>query len=118
MMKTYIFSIVLLAAVVAPVSGYARTTAEKPLPAPAAKAAEPTSQQMESDLQKLPWNKFRAIVESVPKLKASVDAYGPAGWQFVQANYANYGWKKNIDKLDPAQKRQLAEAIRKAKTTK
>lgn len=48
----------------------------------------------------------------MPKLKSAVDAYGPAGWQFVQANYRNYGWKRNIDHLDAGQKKQLADKIR------
>ena len=69
---------------------------------------------MEKDLQRLPWKQFRSVVESEPKLKAGIDAYGPAGWQFVQANYRTYGWKRNIDKLDERQKKQLAEKIRRA----
>ena len=70
------------------------------------------SAKLEKDLQRLPWRQFRAVVESVPKLKSAVDAYGPVGWQFVQANYRNYGWKKNIDHLDAGQKKQLADKIR------
>lgn len=70
------------------------------------------SAKLEKDLQRLPWRQFRAVVESVPKLKSAVDAYGPVGWQFVQANYRNYGWRKNIDRLDEGQKKQLAEKIR------
>ena len=78
---------------------------------------EPDSRQMEKDLQQLPWKQARSIIESVPKLKASVDAYGPLGWQFVEANYQHYRWKKNIDKLDAAKRRDLAELIRKAQNT-
>ena len=74
----------------------------------------PDSRQMEKDLQQLPWKQARSIIQSVPKLKASVDAYGPLGWQFVEANYQHYHWKKNIDKLDAPKKRELAELIRKA----
>ena len=73
------------------------------------------SATLEKELQRLPWTQFKAVVESVPKLKAGVDAYGPLGWQFVQANYSRYGWKKNIDKLDERQKQQLAEQIRRVK---
>jgi hypothetical protein len=76
------------------------------------------SRQMEKDLQRLPWPRFRAIVEAVPKLRAGVEAYGPAGWQIVQANYTRYHWQKNIDKLDEAQRKQLAELIRAAKTAR
>ena len=79
---------------------------------------EPDSRQMEKDLQRLPWKQLRSIIESVPKLRASVEAYGPIGWQFVQANYKNYGWKKNIDKLNGTQKTQLAELIQNAKNTR
>ena len=77
--------------------------------------AEVDSAKMEKDLQRLPWKQFRSVVESEPKLKAGIDAYGPAGWQFVQANYRSYQWKKNIDKLDDRQKKLLAERIRRAK---
>jgi hypothetical protein len=83
---------------------------------PAADSVEATeSKQMEKDLQRLPWPQFRAVVEAVPKLRAGVEAYGTAGWQLVQANYKHYPWHKNIDKLDAAQKQQLAELIREAK---
>ena len=87
-------------------------------PRASARSREPDSAQMEKDLQRLPWTKFRAIIESVPKLKADVDAYGPLGWQYVQANYARYGWRKNIDKLDAVQKKQLAGLIQKAKNSR
>ena len=79
---------------------------------------EPDSRRMEKDLQQLPWKQARSIIESVPKLKASVDAYGPLGWQFVEANYQHYRWKKNIDKLDTLKKKELAELIHKAQTTR
>jgi hypothetical protein len=81
----------------------------------AATQAAPDSKQMEKDLQGLPWPKFRAIVEAVPKLRAGVEAYGTAGWQIVQANYTRYHWQKNIDRLDDEQKQQLADLIRAAK---
>jgi hypothetical protein len=80
-----------------------------------AKRAEPDSQAMEKSLQSLHWKQFRAIIESIPKMKADVEAYGPIGWQFVQANYKAYGWKKNIDRLDETQKKRLAELIQSAK---
>lgn len=73
------------------------------------------SGRLEKELQQLEWPQFRAVVEAVPKLKADVDAYGPLGWQYVQARYRTYRWKKNIDKLDPEQREQLAELIRKTK---
>jgi hypothetical protein len=78
----------------------------------------PDSKQMEKDLQRLPWPQFKAIVEAVPKLRTGVDAYGPAGWQLVQANYTRYHWQRNIDKLDAAQKQQLAGLIRAAKAAR
>ena len=86
--------------------------------APAAEvalAALPDSRQLEADLQRLPWPRFRSVVEGIPKLKSSIDAYGPAGWQFVQANYRTYPWKKNIDKLGDDQRRHLADLIQSAK---
>ena len=81
-----------------------------------AETARATSQQMSKDLQNLPWKPFKAIIGAIPKLAADVDAYGPLGWQFVRENYKTYDWKKKIDKLDAAQKEQLAELIRKART--
>ena len=77
----------------------------------------PDSQQMSDALRKLPWASFRSIIEAVPKLSAGVDAYGPAGWEFVRENYKAYNWKKKIDKLDDGQKQQLAELIRKAQAS-
>ncbi|MFZ4537502.1 hypothetical protein, partial [Propionivibrio sp.] len=79
---------------------------------------EADSRIMEKDLQRLPWKQFRSVIESVPQLKAGVEAYGPIGWQFVQANYGTYGWKKHIDKLDDTQKKRLAELIHAAKGTR
>ena len=76
------------------------------------------SRQMSMDLQGLPWKPFKAIIKAVPKLATDVDAYGPLGWQFVKENYKAYDWKKKIDKLDAAQKKQLAELIRTAKAAR
>lgn len=75
----------------------------------------PDSAVMEKQLQTLPWEQFKAVVSSVPKMKADVDAYGPLGWEFVKKNYRTHGWKKNIDKLDPEQRQRLADLIRKAR---
>lgn len=74
----------------------------------------PDSQQMEQKLQQLSWSQFRFIVESVPKLRADVEAYGPIGWEYLKARYASFGWKKSIDKLDDAQKRGLADLLQAA----
>ncbi len=110
-MKT-IFVLWLLALAGAPV--LAASAAGAVAPPAVARNVEVDSAKMEKDLQRLPWKQFRSVVESEPKLKAGIDAYGPAGWQFVQANYRTYGWKRNIDKLDERQKKQLAEKIRRA----
>jgi hypothetical protein len=82
--------------------------------APAA-AARPDSGRMERDMQRLPWKQFRSVIESIPKLKADIEAYGPFGWEYVRANYATYAWHRNIDKLDDDQRQRLAELIRAAK---
>jgi hypothetical protein len=74
--------------------------------------------QMEMELQHLPWKQFRQVVESVPKLKADVEAYGPIGWTYVQQNYKTYGWKKNIDKLNEVQRKQLEDLIQQARKAK
>lgn len=76
------------------------------------------STQLEHDMQSLPWPKFKTVVEAVPKLRASVDAYGPFGWQYVEKNYRSHGWKKNIDRLDDEQRQQLADLVRRAKHSK
>ena len=75
----------------------------------------PDSRKIEKELQGLPWKQFRSVIEAVPKMKADVEAYGPVGWKYVEANYRRYGWKKNIDKLDDDQKKHLADLIRQAK---
>ena len=117
-MKTIFFLLAVLAG--APVG--AASAAGTAHPPAATRSSLPSSEidsaAMERELQRLPWTQFRSVVEAVPKLKESIDAYGPAGWQFVQANYRNYGWKKNIDRLDEGQKKQLAELIRRAKSGK
>ena len=82
------------------------------------KQAAADSVRLEQELQRLSWRQFRSVVESVPQLKSAVDAYGPAGWQFVQANYRNYGWRRNIDKLNPDQRRELAARIERARSVR
>ena len=80
------------------------------------KHAAADSATLEKALQELSWRQFRSVVESVPQLKSAVDAYGAAGWQFVQANYRQYGWRRNIDKLNIEQKRELAARIERARS--
>lgn len=118
-------TLLLLAALIAngamagdtPVSADAATPGISATPAATpASPSGPDAAQMESDLQHLSWKKFRAVIEAVPKMKANVEAYGPIGWQYVQANYTSYGWKKSIDKLDEAQKKHLAKLIQAAKS--
>lgn len=82
--------------------------------ATAASAPLPEGPRLEKDLQRLPWAQFKAVIEAVPRLKADVDAYGPLGWQYIKERYTTYAWRKNIDRLDPAQRRQLAELVRQA----
>lgn len=84
---------------------------EKAESPPAATAAASENERLEKGLQSLNWEQFKSVVSAIPKLKKDVDAYGPLGWQFVQANYKTYGWKKNIGKLDEDQKKRLAELI-------
>ena len=114
-MKTIFFLLLVLAGAPAGAASPAGAAHAPAAARGAASSAEADSATMERELQRLPWTQFRSVVEAVPKLKESIDAYGPAGWQFVQANYRNYGWKKNIDRLDEGQKKQLAELIRRAK---
>ena len=86
-------------------------TSDVTLLATSAKNDAPDSRQMENNLQHLSWKQFRSIIVSVPKMKADVDAFGPIGWQYVQANYKTYSWRKSIDRLDDIQKKHLAELI-------
>jgi hypothetical protein len=74
----------------------------------------PNSLKLEKELQSLPWPRFRAVVEGIPKLRSEVERHGPFGWQYVRANYRTYPWKKNIDRLDPEQRQQLAALIQKS----
>lgn len=110
-------------ALIASLWAAAASAADAPPPAGSkavvpARNAVPDSRKIEKDLQGLPWSQFRSVIESVPKMKADVEAYGPIGWKYVQANYKTHGWKKNIDKLDAAQKKRLVELIEIAKRTK
>lgn len=81
-------------------------------------ASAADARQIEKDLQGLPWNQFRSVIESVPKMKADVEAHGPIGWKYLQASYKTHAWKKNVDKLDAAQKKRLVELIEAAKQAK
>jgi hypothetical protein len=92
----------------------ASASAGRPPSAAAEMAPLPDSRQIESDLQHLPWPRFRTVIEAIPKMKAQIDAYGPLGWNYVRTNYRTHHWKKNIDRLEPDQRRQLVELIRKA----
>lgn len=83
--------------------------------ATASAAAPADSLELERELQNLSWPRFRAVVEAIPKLRAEVDRYGPLGWQYVRANYRTHSWKKNIDRLDDEQRRQLAALVQNAK---
>ena len=77
----------------------------------------PDSQKLEKSLQELNWKQFRTVIEAVPKLKADVEAYGPAGWNFVKANYTTYKWRRQIKKLDDEQKLHLDALIKAANKT-
>lgn len=100
-------------------SGDAKAPANVTVPATKpAKAVAPDSLQIEKDLQRLTWNQFRFVIESVPELKAGVDAYGPFGWQYVQAKYPTHGWRKNVERLDPAEKQRLVSLIQVARKTR
>lgn len=81
-----------------------------------AAAPAPDSARMEKDLQRLSWDQFKSVISAVPTLKADVEAYGPAGWNFVKTRYKTHAWKKNIDKLDAEQKRRLHELIERSRT--
>lgn len=94
----------------------ATQAAETPAAAPRKTVSE--SKLMERDLQRMSWKQFRSVVEAIPKLKAEIEAYGPAGWQYVRARYPTYPWQKNIDRLDATDKLQLARLIQKAKSLK
>lgn len=78
----------------------------------AERALDASPQALERQLQSLPWEQFRAVVESEPKLKADVDAYGPLGWAYVQKKYRTYPWSRNIERLEPERRQQLATKIR------
>lgn len=69
------------------------------------------SKRLEGELQRLSWDQFRSVIEAIPKLKADVDAYGPAGWTYVKGRYRTHEWRKNIDKLDGDERRRLAALI-------
>lgn len=69
------------------------------------------SRTLERKLQELDWQQFRWVIEAIPKLKAEVEAYGPAGWEYVKGKYRTHEWRKSIAKLDDDEKRRLAGLI-------
>lgn len=73
------------------------------------------NERLEKAMQSLSWEQFKAVLSSIPKLKADVDAYGPLGWQYVQANYRTYPWRKNLRKLKEPQKKELSDLIDEAR---
>jgi hypothetical protein len=80
-----------------------------------ARKPPPDSRQLEKDLQGLTWNQFKTVVDAIPPIKAEVEKYGPAGWQYVKARYKTYAWKKNIDRLSEPERRRLAQLIQEAR---
>jgi len=73
------------------------------------------NEQLEKAVQSLSWGQFKSVLTAIPKLKADVDAFGPLGWQYVQANYKTYPWRKSIRKLKEPEKKQLSELIDEAR---
>lgn len=69
------------------------------------------SGRLSHELQSLDWQQFRSVIEAIPKLRADVDAYGPAGWAFVQGQYKTHDWSRNIDRMDDAEREKLAALI-------
>jgi hypothetical protein len=96
--------------------GHAEVGVSESEPGTAAMAGAPDSEGLEKALQSLSWEQFKSVVVAIPKLKADVDAYGPLGWQYVQANYRTYPWRKNINKLHEPQKRRLSDLIEEARS--
>lgn len=77
--------------------------------------ATPSNEELEKSLQGLSWPQFKSVVTAVPALKSQVDAFGNFGWQYVQANYKTYSWRKSVSKLEPGEKIELARLIEKAR---
>lgn len=89
-------------------SGTRRKTRQPPI----------SSKALEQELQSLSWEQFKFVINSVPKLRAEVDAYGPLGWQYVRRNYRSYSWSKRIGKLDQKRRRELQALIAQARTVR
>jgi hypothetical protein len=81
----------------------------------AAAAPVPDSRQLEKELQSLDWGQFKAVIEAIPEIRREVEKYGPMGWEYVKTNYRSHGWKKNIDRLEAAEKQRLAQLIQRAR---
>lgn len=73
------------------------------------------SQQLEKEIQALNWNQFRSVVESIPQLKAEIEKYGPAGWQYVKARYKTHAWRRSVERLKDADRQQLAKLLQAAR---
>ena len=81
-------------------------------------APAPDSLQLEKELQSLNWVQFKSVIEAIPEIRREVEKYGPLGWEYVKTNYRSHGWKKNIDRLDAAQKQRLTQLIQRARKTR
>lgn len=114
MKKRLISRLVLIAGILSVVEIVMASSSAIPKIATSAVSAPHSSEKLEKDLQNLSWPQFNFVVKSIPKLKAKVDAFGPAGWRYVQKRYQSFGWKKSIDKFNTLEKEQLAALIRKA----
>lgn len=97
----------------APTAATTPTASAPPAATPA--PVVPDSIELEKSLQSLTWPQFRAVLEAVPKLKRSVDAYGVFGWEYAKANYRTYRWRKSIDRMDDEKKIGLADLIARAR---
>lgn len=91
------------------------SAADDAAPVAAATAVAAESLRLEGELQHLAWPQFRSVIEAIPQMKADVEAYGPIGWKYVEANYRTHRWRKNIGRLDAARRDQLEALIRKAR---
>jgi hypothetical protein len=83
--------------------------------APAIPQLDPV--ELEKGLQALSWEQLVRVFQAVPKLKEQYDRLSDFERSILQQRYAHHAWRRNVAKLDDAQRLQLAELIEKIRGT-
>lgn len=72
--------------------------------------------ELEKGLQALSWVQLVQVFQAVPKLKEQYDRLSDFERSILQQRYARHAWRRNVAKLDDAQRIQLADLIEKIRS--